>query len=292
MDAYAFLEEAHEFGAVGVQVPLSGDPGTIRARAEALGMYIEAMLPMPDENGTERFEQGLNDAKEAGAVAIRSACLPTRRYETFSCISEWRTFVERSRESIAAALPILDRYRIPLGLENHKDWTTDELADLMKEYSSEYFGVCLDFGNNISLLDEPMEAIARLAPYTTVTHMKNIDVRPYEDGFLLSEVAPPDGMLDLPEIVRAIRSYRPQTRFVLEMITRDPLQIPCLKDRYWATFQERSGRDLARTLRLAQERRKEKPLPRVSQLTAEERRQVERQNIAAFLRYARDTLRL
>lgn len=260
------------------------------ARAEQLGMYIEAMIPMPDESGTGAFEQGLKEALEVGAVAIRSACLPTRRYETFSSLAEWQAFVARSHRSIEAAAPLLDRYKIPLGLENHKDWTTDELAALMKEYSSEYLGVCLDFGNNISLLDDPAEAITRLAPYTTMTHMKNIDVRPYEEGFLLSEVVPPDGMLDLPWILETIRAARPQTRFVLEMITRDPLKIPCLTDRYWTTFPDRSGQDLARTLRLVTARSNRKPLPRVSHLLLDERVQIEQQNVCTFLSYARDAM--
>ncbi|MGH9610821.1 MAG: sugar phosphate isomerase/epimerase family protein, partial [Bryobacteraceae bacterium] len=257
--------------------------------AEEFGMYIEAMLPMPGEVGPERFEQGLKDAEEAGAVAIRAACLPTRRYETFSSLADWQAFVARSHQSIEAAVPLLERYKIPLGLENHKDWTADEFTALMEKYATEYLGVCLDFGNNISLLDEPMEAIRKLAPYTTVTHMKNIDVRRYEGGFLLSEVVPPDGMLDLPAIIEIIRSARPQTRFVLEMITRDPLKIPCLTDRYWASLPNRGGRDLARTLQLV-EKRSGADLPRVSHLSAAERARVERQNVATFLSYARDTL--
>lgn len=291
-DSYTFLEQVHSFGAAGVQVPLRGDLQRVRSRAEQLGMYIEAMIPMPDESGTERFEQGLKDAREAGAVGIRSACLPTRRYETFSSLADWQAFVNRSHRSMEAAAPLLDRYKIPLGLENHKDWTTEELAALMQKYSSEYFGVCLDFGNNISLLDDPSEAITRLVPYTTMTHMKNIDVRPYEEGFLLSEVVPPDGLLDLGWIVETLRAARPQTRFVLEMITRDPLKIPCLMDRYWTTFPERGGRDLARTLRLVTARSNLKPLPQVSQLSPEERASVEQQNIATFLNYARTTLHI
>ncbi|HEX7359173.1 MAG TPA: TIM barrel protein [Bryobacteraceae bacterium] len=289
-DTFTFLEQAHAFGAAGIQCPLRGDLRRIRGRAEELGMYIEAMLPMPGEVGAEGFEQGLRNAEEVGAVAIRAACLPTRRYETFSSLADWQAFVARSHESIQAALPLLDRYKIPLGLENHKDWTADEFAALMAKYATEYLGICLDFGNNISLLDDPLEAVKKLAPYTTVTHMKNIEVRRYENGFLLSEVVPPEGMLDLPAVIEIIRAARPQARFILEMITRDPLKIPCLTDRYWTTFPDRGGMDLARTLRLV-ESRSGANLPCVSHLSAEERASVERQNVATFLDYARNTLR-
>ena len=42
-------------------------------------------------------------------------------------------------------------------------------------------------------------------------------------------------MLDLPRIVRTLKSARPEIRLNLEMITRDPLKVPCLSDRYWTT---------------------------------------------------------
>jgi sugar phosphate isomerase/epimerase len=292
VDTYAFLEQCHNFGAAGVQAPIRGDVARIRARAEELGMFIEAMLPMPDESGTERFEQGLKNAKEVGAIAIRSACLSGRRYETFSSLPDWQAFVARSYKAIEAAAPLLDRYKIPLGLENHKDWTADELAALMRKYSSEYLGVCLDFGNNISLLDEPMVVVTKLAPYAVTTHMKNIGVEPHSEGFLLSEVLPSGGILDLPAIIDVIRSARPSTKLSLEMITRDPLKIPCLTDRYWTTFPDRTGLHLARTLRLVEEKRSLKPLPHVSQLSPEERDRVEHANVVACLDYAQNTLRI
>jgi len=49
-------------------------------------------------------------------------------------------------------------------------------------------------------------------------------------------------------VVDSIRKARPRVRLNLEMITRDPLKVPCLMDRYWLTFPERSGVYLARTL--------------------------------------------
>src|SRR5207248_266087 len=156
-DTYEFLEHCHALGAAGIQAPISGDLQNVRSRAEELGMYIEAMVTLPHSGDTSVFERRLQNANAVGAAALRSACLGTRRYETFSSLAAWQNFVAQSHSSVEAALPILDKYRIPLGLENHKDWTVDEMVTLMKKYSSEYLGVCLDFGNNISLLDDPME---------------------------------------------------------------------------------------------------------------------------------------
>ncbi|HEX3682676.1 MAG TPA: TIM barrel protein [Bryobacteraceae bacterium] len=293
-DTYQFLEHCHSLGAAGIQAPLNGDLPRLRARAEALGMYVEGWAAMPKcgprLSDTAAFEQALNDAKAVNAVAIRTACLDTRRYETFSTYAEWQQFVSARDQSIEAALPILDRYKIPLGIENHKDWLAGDLAALLARHSSEYLGVCLDFGNNVSLLDDPMHAIEALAPYAVSTHLKDIAVAPAANGFLLSEVILGQGRLDLPRAIALVRQSRPRTRMSLEMITRDPLLVPCFTDKYWATFPDRSGLYLARTLRFVRDHQSR--LPAISQLPHEGQLQTEEQNVAACLRYASEKLML
>jgi 3-oxoisoapionate decarboxylase len=291
-DTYEFLEHCHALGAAGIQAPINGDLQKIRARAEKLGMYIEAMVELPHNGDTVAFDRELQNAKTVGAVAVRSACLGSRRYETFSSLADWQKFVAQSHSSLEATLPILDRYKIPLGLENHKDWTVDEMVALLKKYSSEYLGSCLDFGNNISLLDDPMEVVERLAPYAVSTHVKNMGVEHDSDGFLLSEMPLDKGFVDLPRMVGLVRQARPQTRFSLEMITRDPLHVPCLTDKYWVTFPDRNGRYLARTLTLVQKQQSSQPLPRVAQLSHDAHVRLEEENVVSCLRYAHENLNL
>jgi 3-oxoisoapionate decarboxylase len=291
-DTYEFLEHCHALGAAGIQAPINGDLQKIRSRIEKLGMYIEGMIELPHSSDTSAFERALQSAKAVGAVAVRSACLGTRRYETFSSPSDWESFVAQSHRSLEAAVPILGRYKIPLGLENHKDWTADEMLALIRKYSSEYLGVCLDFGNNISLLDDPYEVVEKLAPYTVSTHLKNMGVEHYSDGFLLSEMVLDKGFLGLPRMIAMVQQARPRTRFSLEMITRDPLHVPCLTDKYWVTFPDRNGRYLARTLTLVQKEQSAQPLPRVAQLSHDSHVRFEQQNVVSCIRYARETLKL
>ena len=301
-DTYEFLEHCHALGAAGIQAGVHGDIAgeateraeisRIRNRAEQLGMFVEAMVPMPRGNDTAAFEQSLKDARDVGAIALRSACLGSRRYEAFATFEAWQQHVKEAHQSIAAALPLLDKYKIPLGLENHKDWTADEMVSLMKKYSSEYFGVCLDFGNNISLLDDPMDVIEKLAPFTVTTHLKDMAVDTFGDGFLLSEVLLGDGYLDLPRAIRLVQQARPKARLSLEMISRDPLKVPCLTDKFWASFPDRSGLYLARTVRFVNSHKSAKPLPRIAQLSHDEQLKIEDQNVIDCLKYARENLGL
>jgi hypothetical protein len=99
-----------------------------------------------------------------------------------------------------------------------------------------------------------------------------------EDGFLLSEVPLGSGFLDLKEMCRVLSEQQPQIRFNLEMITRDPLRIPCLKPEYWATLEGLAGVQLAEAL--ARVRRHHDPaLPQVQQLPHEEQLAVELDNV-------------
>jgi 3-oxoisoapionate decarboxylase len=292
-DTYAFLEHCHALGAAGIQSALNGDLAKTRARAEEFGMYIEAMAPLPKGSDTAPFEKALQDAKAVGALCVRSACLSGRRYETFASFAEWQQFATLSKASIQAAVSLAEKYKFPVALENHKDWTAGEMLVLMKTYSSEYLGICLDFGNNVSLLDDPMALAGTLAPYAIATHVKDMGVEAYPDGFLLSEVALGEGYLDLARMVSLVRAARPKTRFTLEMISRDPLKVPCLTEKYWATFPDRNGGYLARTLKtVQQEGTRLQALPRIDMLNHDGQLRLEEENIKACLNYAREKLDL
>ncbi len=294
-DTYEFLEHCHALGAGGIQAALSSlEPAylkKLRGRAEEFGMYLEVMAELPKENDASAFERTVAAAKAAGALCIRTAALGGRRYEKFSQLSEWREFVTRSLAAIDRALAIATAQRMPVAVENHKDWTAQELAALMKDRSSEYLGVCLDLGNNIALLDDPAEAIETLAPFAVSTHFKDMAVEPDADGFLLSEVPLGEGIVDLERAVATIRRVRPKARFTLEMITRNPLSVPCLTDKYWVTFPDRNGKYLADTLRLVRAAADRlQHLPHVDGESREGLVQLEEENVKQCLYYARTRL--
>ena len=294
--AYDFLEYCSSLGAGGIQIGLDSlDAGyldKLRRRTAELGMYLEVIVSLPQRDDSADFERHVAAAQQAGAQCLRSACLNGRRYENFSSLDQWKDFVTESHQRIAQTVPILEKHHISLGLENHKDWTADEMVALFERHASEYLGVCLDTGNNISLLDDPLDVIGKLAPYAVTTHFKNMAVKDYPAGFLLSEVPLDQGLLDPSWVVDSIRKARPRARLNLEMITRDPLKVPCLTDKYWITFPERNGRYLARTMALVREHPPREPLPHVLGLAESARRRQEEDNVKQCLTYASEKLGL
>ena len=262
-----------------------------RRMKDELDMYLEIQTFLPRDDPGE-FEHAVKVAKEAGATSLRAVCLLGRRYELMASLDAWKQAVAGFHAQIAAAIPIVERHRMPLGIENHKDWRVDQQVALLEHYDSEYFGVCLDTGNNLAVLDDPMETIEKLAPWTFNVHFKDMAMEECENGFLLSEVPLGEGILDLPRIVDIIRSARPDVRFSLEMIVRDPLAVPCLTDRYWASFEGVNGLALARALARIRASRTAKPLPRITGLDPDQQLALEHELVDRSICYARDRLGL
>lgn len=296
-DAIQLMEHCHAIGAGGVQVGVRGWTDdfskSVRDAREKMGLYLEGSISLPKtEEDLPAFEAEVKAAKEAGATVLRTACLSGRRYETFATADEYFAFKAASIQSIQRAEPVIRKHQMKLAVENHKDWTSQELVEIIEDLGSEWVGVTLDFGNNVSLLEHPMDVIRNLAPYSFSTHVKDMGVREYEDGFLLAEVPLGEGIVDLEEAVKLCKASNSEIRFSLEMITRDPLKIPCLSSKYWETFEGMPASQLAESLRLVKAHSFTGKLPSLDGLSDEQKFRNEETNIISSLAYSKKSLGL
>lgn len=291
-----FLRHADELGAAGVQAPLGilEPPAAreLRRVCEQRGMFLESDLSLPKtEAEVDRFRAEMESAAAAGARAARCVILPGRRYEQFQSREAFEEADRLARRAVERAAPIAEQLRLPLAIENHKDHRNSERLRLLESLSSEYVGACVDTGNSVALLEDPLETVRAFAPWAHAVHFKDQAVQPYAEGFLLGDIPLGQGCFDLATMVRILREARPGLPMCLELITRDPLQVPCLTEAYWSTFPDLPARDLARTLRLVRDQAAAE-LQSVSSRTPEEQVALEEQNVRHSLQYARETLGL
>jgi len=296
-DSLALLDHCVTLGAGGAQIQVSRWTGDYarqaRERVERHGLYLEGQIALPkDEADVARFDREVATAREAGVGIIRTVMLGGRRYENFATRAAWDEHKSRAWHSLTLTRPIMAKHRVKLAVENHKDWRADEMVDVIRRSDSEWIGVNLDLGNNVALLDDPIAVIELLAPLTLTTHFKDMAVQEYEEGFLLSEVPLGDGVVDLKRALAILDKANPAMQHNLEMITRDPLQVPVYTDPYWVTFGELRARHLAETLALVRHRASAKPLPTMSDKTLPERVAFEEANNVASFNYARRELGL
>jgi sugar phosphate isomerase/epimerase len=295
-DPLNFLEHCHKIGAGGIQMNIGvrdkDYASRLRRKAEAYDMFVEGSVSLPkDRSGVERFEAAARTAKQAGAKVIRTA-IGGRRYEQFSNAGQFEAFAARTWESLQLAEPAAARHRRRLAIENHKDWRIDQMLDMLRRLGSEYVGVCVDTNNSFALLEDPMAVVEAYAQVGFSAHLKDMAVAEYEDGFLLADVTLGQGVLDLSKMIEILRKANPWIQFSLEMATRDALKVPCLTDKYWATFADVPGSDLARALRYVRTNATPERLPKVNHLPLDELVKLEHENIKQCLAFAKKHLNL
>ena len=297
---FDIIEHCHNLGLAGaesfLQTPTPEAVKVIRRQVDSYNMVVILNIPLPKtESDVPNFDTAVAACKEAGASALHAA-MTQRRYEQFPTLEAFKANFAQCQKTVALAEPVLAKHRLRLAIENHKGWRAAEQAAWMKQVSSEWVGVCLDMGNNLSLCEMPDETFAALTPYAIFSHIKDMGLQDYPDGFLLSEVPFGEGVIDLKKRVAQLRAKDPKMLFCLEMITRDPLKIPVYTDQYWATFSDPaaqvSGQELARVLDLVRKNPPKTPLPVVDNLSSAEAVKAEDNYNLACINYARQNLNM
>ncbi|HVR69485.1 MAG TPA: sugar phosphate isomerase/epimerase [Vicinamibacteria bacterium] len=295
LDAEAFLDLCHDFGADGAQMDYgmltSEDAGYLRRVREGLdrrGMFLEFIAGSRAVEDLDLLDRIGRTAQALGVTRLRVACLSGRRYEDFQDKKAWDEFAARWRAALPRTEPVLRRHRLAMGVENHKDWLTDELVDILRGIGSPHVGACVDFGNNLAFLEDPLDTVEKLAPHAVTTHVKDNVMVPSAAGFLLDDVAVGEGVLPLERMVAALRRHHPRIPLVLEVITRDALVVPYRDDRFWVT---RDRRDEAAVARFESKFLKPAvPPAKISDLGDEAALAAENENLRRSVAYARKRL--
>jgi sugar phosphate isomerase/epimerase len=120
-------------------------------------------------------------------------------------------------ELIGRVVPMLhdaskeaEAHGVTLALENHIDFTSTEMVRILEAVGSDHLRVNFDTGNTIRLYEDPVEAAARLAPYTVSTHTKDIATRvkggaPSENFAWWPSCPIGEGVIDMPGVLEALR---------------------------------------------------------------------------------------
>jgi len=211
-----FLQRARQLQAGGVSIEScfvpNKDPGYLRevkAMLDEFGMDRVWAWGHPDglEGGRNReayreMIASLDQAAWVGAGVMRvvGSSLSFRHEPHEPQIAR---LTEMFREAVKAAQ---DR-GIRLAVENHIDFTAEEILRLLGEVGSPYLGLNFDTGNFLRLLDDPVKAMKKLAPFVLATHVK--DLKPQkgvsaDEWFFFSSTPVGDGLVEIEQLVRLL----------------------------------------------------------------------------------------
>jgi len=115
--------------------------------------------------------------------------------------------LERLARMFSDAVQIAERYGIRMAVENHIDFTADEMLRLVAAVDSPYLGINFDTGNFVRLLDDPVKGMEKLAKYVYATHIK--DLKPQkgvgaDEWYFFSSTPVGDGIVDNTKLARLL----------------------------------------------------------------------------------------
>jgi sugar phosphate isomerase/epimerase len=236
----------------------SVDPGQlarVRKHAAARGIVIDAgtgcICPTSTSYGAHSgdpiayLREGLRVAHGVGAKTMR--CFLGSREDRFS-----NGPIEKHMETTIQILQSVRSQAIDLGitiaLENHSgDLQAREVKTIIEEAGINFMGSCLDTGNAVLAIEDPMVTLETLGPYVATTHIRDVVAYEHERGCAFQWAALGDGMIDWKKFLERYVQLCPNAPIHLEIITGRPVQVvPYLEQEFWKAFPRASAAEFAR----------------------------------------------
>jgi 3-oxoisoapionate decarboxylase len=141
---------------------------------------------------------------------------------------------------------------VKIAVENHSgDMQAREVRTLIEEAGRDYVAACLDTGNPMWVIEDPMVALETLAPYIVTTHIRDSVVFEHPRGAAAQWVAQGEGSIDYQAFVDRFRELCPTASVQLEVITgRPPTVLPYNEPDFWKAFPNMPAWEFARFLQL------------------------------------------
>lgn len=160
---------------------------------------------------------------DVDAVIAVANAIGTRNIRVYS---RYEGTLSQVMDTIAGDLHYLgqqaDLHNLNFDFEQHEELKSDEIARLLKQANHPRLHALFDFGNMINACEQPLEALANLAPHIRQVHLKGVRVVPEAQGFGHYGVLQGSAEDDLPSPrmvyeLLMLGEHRPQViAFILE----------------------------------------------------------------------------
>jgi sugar phosphate isomerase/epimerase len=205
LEAMKALEVAHKQGFEGLlfrsilELSPNLDPGKlkeVRAYADELGMYLEVgvgrvnpynipLNPQVRALGNGDYMLGMTlmiqAAHSIGCTELWGECAGymyglTGLYaiDRFRTDVSWEDQLAATHKFLLKLAPILKEHGCRINLETHEEITSFELLHLIDQIGPDLLGITYDTGNMILRGEDPIATATRVAPYTHMTHIKDM----------------------------------------------------------------------------------------------------------------------
>jgi len=259
IDAVKFVEATHAAGGAVAQlfhtmIRNLDEQGLrrLRHRAEQLDVLLEV-----HGGGAlgkwSKYEDTMRRTAALGCKVVGCTFGMLMRPDKIATLEAWDEHTKKCEARLRELAPLAKSLGLTIGVENHLDFTVEELRDMIKRVNSPNVGIIFDVGNTIGTLDDPTEAADILGPYTVATHYKDFAIEEVARGFRFCMVPLGCGSLRLPDITRQLLKHvDPEMGMSIEMMNGQHFEVNWLEDRFWVPYREKTARQVAATLRHVQ----------------------------------------
>lgn len=211
-----FIERAHALGVDGVSLESCFIAPTTREYLSGIRERLDAykMDRVYAWGHADGLEGGKNTAAYNEMIAslehARAIGAPVMRVVGSSLMFRHEPHgpqIERLSRMFSDAVTHAERYGIRLAVENHIDFTADEILQLIGNVGSPFLGINFDTGNFLRLLDDPVKGMEKLAKYVYATHIKDLRVQKgaaADEWFFFSCTPVGDGVVDNLKLARIL----------------------------------------------------------------------------------------
>ena len=139
---------------------------------------------------------------------------------------------------------------VKIALENHSgDMLAREVKTVIEEAGKDYVGSCLDSGNPLKTIEDPLVTLEVLGPYVVTTHIRDTAIYEHPRGCAMQWVALGEGSIDWKSFFARYQQVCPGASMQLEIITgRPPEVFPYLEPAFWKAFPKADAAEFARFL--------------------------------------------
>jgi sugar phosphate isomerase/epimerase len=182
---------------------------------------------------------------------------------------------------------------VKIAVENHAgDMQSRELKQLVEAAGPEFVGVNFDSGNACWTLEDPVRALATLAPYVLTTSLRDTMVWESREGVTAQWTAMGEGCVDFPSFFKLFAERCPGVTVHIETISGFPRTFPIYQEDFWRQFPTARAENLAAFLALAQRGKPIAPFKPPKEGKAEAEQQYQLAELDRSIRYCKDVLGL
>jgi sugar phosphate isomerase/epimerase len=225
------------------------------------GLYLEwgGGQHIPRDTGTwarkELLAINRATAEQAAVLdthVVRSCSGGLMRWQPDSPMTE--TLLRETAAAMLAQKQMLIDHDVILAIETHFEFTSFELVRLFERCEASpgaWLGICLDVMNLLTMLEDPVSATRRLLPWVVCTHMKDGGIAWTPEGLTTFPVPVGKGVLDLPGILRLLKSLSREVTLSVES-HGGSFQLPIFDPDFLSKFPDLTAAELARLMKLVQ----------------------------------------